>query len=90
VVDRAPEEQEPVVGAEDMNVADAAVLWVPGQGGARDEGEVRGAAVLVALFGGRAAQAEGDEVGPDIEDVIDEELGSVLRGGAAEEAVDPW
>ena len=39
-MDRAPEEQEPVVGAEDMNVADAAVLWVPGQGDARDEGEV--------------------------------------------------
>ena len=73
-----------------MNVADAAVLWVPGQGGARDEGEVQGAAVLVALFGGRAAQAEGDEVGPDNEEVVDEELGSVLRGGAAEEAVDPW
>jgi len=30
---------------------------------------------------------EGDEVDPDAEEVIDEEPGSVLRGGAAEEAV---
>ena len=30
---------------------------------------------------------EGDEVDPDAEEVIDEEPGSVLRGGTAEEAV---
>ena len=30
---------------------------------------------------------EGDEVDPDAEEAIDEEPGSVLRGGAAEEAV---
>jgi len=28
-----------------------------------------------------------DEVGPNVEEVVDEEPGSVLRGGAAEEAV---
>ena len=40
-MDREPEEQEPVVGAEDMNVADAAMQWVPGQGCAGMKGRSR-------------------------------------------------
>ena len=61
-------------------IATTIARWTDGPRGGGTHGQG------TSVSGGEGI-GEGDEVGPDAEEVIDEEPRSVQRGGAAEEAV---